>query len=119
MSGLLKQGKYYLLATAIFSAVLFLSGCGGKKNIYEDSANYTSCEYKQEFLVYMGYKNKEECKSIHEAVYKEILDECSKKFISTKLSEEDNRWFYEKCIEYSMDKQSLQVAKSYTEFSIK
>ena len=64
----------------------------------------------------MGYRNKDECKLLNEAVYKQILNECSKDFMSDKLDEKEQKWFYEKCIEYSLDKVSLKSAESYAEF---
>jgi len=108
--------KTIFLAPVVFLAIFLLAGCGSKSNIYEESAHYISCDYSQELLTFRGYKNKDECKILNEAIYKQILDECSNDFSSNKLDEKERKWFYEKCIEYSLDKATLKDAESYAEF---
>jgi len=111
--------KFNVFLLAAFLAVFILSGCNKKIDIYKDSANFVMCDHNNDFLKFLGFENKEECKSLRESIYKKILDKCSYDFISDKLDEDDQKWFYEKCIEYSLNLESLQNAKSFAEYSIK
>lgn len=72
---------------------------------------FVACDYGNEFMTFYGFKDKQECRNLHEALFREITDKCSTDF-------EDKR-LYHVCLGERLDLELLGISQALLDFKAK
>lgn len=76
---------------------------------WEDlGTKFVACEYDNDFMTYYGFPDKQSCRDLHEALFREITDKCSTAF--------DDERLYHICLGERLDLELLDLSQAYLDF---
>ena len=109
-----------LIMTIISVVYVFKKSESEKKDPLRLGANFTACDYEPDFLKQLGFENKKACQLLHEALWNQIVDNCtSPDYTSPKLDQQTSKSFVSQCEYHSLSLERLAVLKEYVIYNQK